>query len=75
MNYGITVKQLAEFCADEIAKGNGNKKVLISSDDEGNDFHVLFYGFTSDKKEIKEINEYTGFLNDEVTADKVVLLG
>ena len=47
-----TVEQLLEFCKAEKKKGNGKKKVLLSSDDEGNEYHQLFYGFTPtiDKK-------------------------
>ena len=39
----ITVKQLLKACKEEVAKGNGDKHILISGDDEGNSFHELFY--------------------------------
>lgn len=70
---GITVKELAEFCDAEIKKGNGNKIVYISRDDGGNDFHLLFYGFTSDKKSLKELNDYSGFVDDNELNNVVVL--
>lgn len=44
-NLGITVKELGALCLEQIEKGNGDKHVLISSDDEGNSFHTLFYSF------------------------------
>lgn len=70
----ITVRQLADLAGQEIAKGNGNKKVYISQDDEGNGYHALFYGFTSDKKDLEEIKEYCyGLENEEL--DNVVVLG
>ena len=31
----ITIKQLLKACKEEIAKGNGDKYILISGDDEG----------------------------------------
>ena len=42
----ITIDQLLEECKKQKALGNGGKKILISSDDEGNGYHELFYGFT-----------------------------
>lgn len=42
----ITVKELYKFCKAEIAKGNGDKFIVISDDNEGNGYHGLFYGFT-----------------------------
>lgn len=44
----VTVEQLLNLCKAEIAKGNGNKKILLSNDDEGNGFHVCYYHFTED---------------------------
>lgn len=44
-NLGITVKQLEIYCKEQIQKGNGDKHILISCDDEGNGFHTLFYQF------------------------------
>lgn len=46
MSKTITVAQLLDACAKQIEKGNGNKKILISDDDEGNGFHELFFSFT-----------------------------
>ena len=47
----ITVKQLLQACKEEVAKGNGDKHILISGDDEGNSFHELFYLFSHLKGE------------------------
>jgi hypothetical protein len=41
-----TVRELKALCEQEIAKGNGDKKIYISVDDEGNGFHPLFFPFT-----------------------------
>lgn len=35
---GITVKELYDDLRQEILAGNGNKTILISSDDEGNSY-------------------------------------
>lgn len=50
MSKPLTIKQLYEECKKEIAKGNANKVIMISSDDEGNSYHYLWYSFTSIKK-------------------------
>lgn len=42
----ITIDQLYDECLRQKALGNGSKKILISSDDEGNGYHQLWYGFT-----------------------------
>ena len=49
-NLGLTVNQLFALCAEQIKKGNGNKHIIISNDDEGNGYHTLFYSFTDDKE-------------------------
>lgn len=47
----ITVKELLEACKRQIKSGNGNRKILISADEEGNYFHELFFLFTPAKGE------------------------
>ena len=71
----LTVLELWTFCNKQIKEGNGAKKVLITTDDEGNGYHNLFYGFTDDYDEIKETQEFCFFpqLNDEL--ENYVLLG
>lgn len=46
MNKQMTISGLFELCKKEIAKGNGDKNIVISDDNEGNGFHGMFYGFT-----------------------------
>lgn len=45
----ITVNELKCLCDEQIKAGNGNKQIMISSDDEGNSFHHLFQGYTEMK--------------------------
>lgn len=42
----MTVKRLKKLCEEQIAKGNGDKIVILSDDDEGNGYHNCFYEFT-----------------------------
>ena len=49
----LTIKQLKEECEKQIKKGNGDKVIMISQDDEGNGYHYLWYAFTT-MKEIEE---------------------
>ena len=57
MNKPITVNQLLELCKKEIIKGNGNKFIMISQDDEGNGYHYLWYPF-SDGNNVLSEREY-----------------
>ncbi len=71
---GITVRTLTQLVLAQMKKGNGDKIVLISCDDEGNGFHTLFYGFTDKISDIKDYKEY-GLFHDDNDAKDVVLLG
>ena len=44
----MTVKRLKALCEEQIAKGNGDKIVILSNDDEGNGYHECYYEFTED---------------------------
>ena len=50
-NKSITVIQLYEACLAEIRKGNANRHILLSGDDEGNWYHEMFFLFTPTKGE------------------------
>lgn len=67
---GFTVEALCYNCMLEIVKGNGQKHVQISCDDEGNGFHTLFYSFTSNPEEIDAYDYH-----DKVNKKNIVLLG
>ena len=41
-----TVNELLELCKQEVENGNGDRKILLSNDDEGNGYHALYYDFT-----------------------------
>ena len=42
---GLTIKQLKKACDKLIKEGKEDKRILISSDDEGNEYHELFFAF------------------------------
>ena len=46
MNKQMTVKDLALLCIEEVKKGNGDKNIVLSDDNEGNGYHGMFYGFS-----------------------------
>ena len=46
----LTINDLAELVNEEIKKGNGTKKIMLSDDDEGNGYHGLYFAFTPTDK-------------------------
>lgn len=70
----LTIKQLAALCKHEIAKGNGNKFIVISNDIEGNGYHGLFYGFTP---LVKYDDEYGADIYDSLhdSPEDTIILG
>ena len=69
----ITVKQLLKACKEEVAKGNGDKHILISGDDEGNSFHELFYLFSHLKGEDISYGLPFGVIEEDVNAKYIIL--
>jgi hypothetical protein len=73
----MTVKELYLELTEEIKKGNGNKCIVIADDNEGNSYHGMFYGVTSDPKMVRENIECSNGLYDSAVEDynKIVILG
>lgn len=46
----ITVKQMYAALRDTVNAGLGDKKILLSNDDEGNGYHECFFAVTTDVK-------------------------
>lgn len=44
----VTVERLLKLLQEQVKKGNGQKKILLSNDDEGNGFHIMYYEITED---------------------------
>ena len=47
---GITIDQLAAMCLKMSAAGLGKKKIVMPSDDEGNEYHQAWEGLTDGTK-------------------------
>lgn len=74
MRKAITVKELGQFCDKAMKDGFGDKKILITSDDEGNEYHALWYSFTTNPEEINDCKD-AGLFHDNFDPEEVVLLG
>ena len=76
MSQQITVKKLFSLIKEEMLKGNGNKKIVLGDDTEGNGYHGLFFGFTSGE-DLKECIEYSNGVYDSETddLDEIIILG
>ena len=73
MNKQLTVKDLYKLCKNEINKGNSDRILVISDDNEGNGFHGLFYGFTEIDEKDKEY--YPIYDSVETDIKKIIVLG
>ena len=54
----ITIDQLAVFVKKQQQLGNGSKFVLMSSDDECNEYHPAWTGMDAGSKYLKIIDPY-----------------
>ena len=71
---GLTINDLAKCCAKQIEKGYGDKKILISNDDEGNGFHELFYEFSHPQDVFNgQYPPHSPISKNEMYADYVIL--
>lgn len=59
----LTINDLKRECEKQIKLGNGNKTIMISSDDEGNGYHYLWYSFTT----MEQMEEPIKIPNREIT--------
>ena len=73
----LTVLDLFKLLEQEVRDGNGNKAIVVADDNEGNAFHGLFYGITSEPNDIKENIECSNGIYDSQEKDlnKIVILG
>jgi hypothetical protein len=74
MNKPLTVNELLQLCKMEISKGNGDKSIMISQDDEGNGYHYLWFGFTT-SEEMQEDDMFTMCVEEDVApmSDTIIL--
>lgn len=70
----LTIKDLKRFVDKQMEKGNEDKFIVISDDNEGNGYHGLFYGFTDDVEDIKMLGDMI-YDSVEDNPNKIVILG
>lgn len=79
----LTIEKLKKACEEQIKKGNGKKVIMISSDDEGNNYHYLWYSFLT-IEDYEKPTEYNGetysfpfdYCNEEVAKkNNTIILG
>lgn len=75
----MTIRQLLEDIkiATTQDKTILDKEILLSSDDEGNSYHEMYYSITSKPNDVKECIENSNGVDhmDDVDYDKFVILG
>ena len=71
----ITIKDLLDECIKQVQKGNGSKKILLSSDDEGNEYHEMFFGFDENLLDEFKESQFPPFVRvpQEEWGDYIVL--
>ena len=70
----ITVSVLKKLCNEAMKNGYGDREIYLASDDEGNWFRPMFYGFTANGEDIDAYLDM-GCIDDDVKSDEIILLG
>ena len=55
-----TVNELLELCKQEVENGNGDRKIFLSNE-EGNDYHALYYDFSEAEEIFKDVDTDEAF--------------
>ena len=71
---GMTVEELFHACAEEMQKGNGGRIIQITTDDEGNGYHTLFFTFSPVSDNAMAIEDRL-LHDDGFMPDQIILLG
>lgn len=69
----ITVDQLYAMLGDLKKNGFGDRQIWITSDDEGNEYHALFYGPSVNNEDIDAVFDMGLFHHDPGTKELVLL--
>jgi hypothetical protein len=73
MSKQLTITQLKKLCDNEIKKGDGNRMIVISDDNEGNGYHGLFFGFTTIATDEKDFFPISDSVSEDI--NKIIILG
>lgn len=73
----MTVEKLFNELKELVEKGQGNKKVVVATDEEGNSYRGIYYSCESDPTKIKEAIDYSNGLieSQEIDPNKLVIIG
>ena len=67
----LQVSTLYKLCEGQIKKGNGDKVIMISDDDEGNGYHYMWYSFSTVEDAYAD-----EFINEEIAKkEDTIILG
>lgn len=72
----LTVKALNEILTKLVKDGLGDKKIIVSDDEEGNGYHGCFYA-TTDYATVKECIEVSNGITDseEKKPENLIIIG
>lgn len=71
----LKVKDLYEIVKHEIDRGNSDKTIMLSDDDEGNGYHYLFFGMTLGKDMIDDDMFMMSVDENYVPIEDTIVLG
>ena len=73
----ITVKELYEALGVLVRNGEGDKKIIIADDNEGNGYHGAYFTVTAKPKNVKECIDSSNGLYDSQEEDpnNLVIVG
>ena len=73
----MTVEKLFNELKELVEQGQGNKKIIIADDQEGNSYHSCYYSVVADPKEVLDLIKASNGIDDIVDIDctKCVIIG
>lgn len=71
----VTIMELYKHLESQIKAGNGSKKILLPSDDEGNSFHEMFFHTTPVESAISDEYQLPYGVTMNEAKKKYVVLG
>ena len=75
MEKALTIKDLHSALETAIMNGYGDKKILLSSDDEGNSYHEMFFAMSMVKDCVSADYQLPYGVNMDKAKKEYVILG
>lgn len=69
----ITINDLWKACVEERKKGNGKKKILVPSDEEGNSYNAMYHLFSPTDEYDPEWSNFPRDVTEENKKDYIIL--